>query len=467
MKKLFFTISFGLIMIMCACSSNKKHENPQEKLIITSLVDKNNNLNRAKENEDNTQEVFKIDVHEDRIMSTLKTLCQTPRRWGSPEEEKAYLFLQTQLKKYGYTTQIQKFPVFETDNRYKTRYEDFFVLNPDNQEPLGYAHNLIGIKKAMKNNDKTFIISAHYDTNKGSIGAVDNASGTSVLLEIANQLKNFPSQFNIKFIFFSAEENHYAGSKYFVSQLSDKEKSHLIGCINVDMVGEAGAGELVMCTPQGIPTVFNFVIENTLGVYFKSKLQGGSDHVPFTVANIPGITFDQLNRDIGIMFQDNQMDYIDGRELKQTAEIITDILLKYDLALHEKLIDDDKEIPISPETIDINVNDIDLKKTVSGFSVKDVTCNLYNKGVSSTITHIYENSQGSKYYISQTPIRFTPEVDLSQYKQIKFDKNKNYTFYESTSKDSTIKLLVEGGLYLTVFKGNITQKQAMNIYFSY
>lgn len=470
MRKILCTILIGLILSICGCSSTYKDEKPLEHQIKTSIVDENNStkdeeLSNTKENLNTIQEDFQINIDENLIMNTIETLCQSPRRWGSKEEKKVYEFLDLQLKEYGYTTNIQEFPVFKNDNRYGTRYENFFDLNPDNLEPLGYAHNLIATKNANENIKKTLVISAHYDTNKGSIGAIDNASGTSVLLEVSRQLQSFSASFNIKFIFFSAEENHYSGSKYYVSQLNVEEKSNIVGCINIDMVGEKGAGDLVMCTPQGIPTVFNFVVDEVFeGKPFNSKLQGGSDHVPFTIANIPGITFDQPNRDIGIMFKDNQVDYLDSKELKHTAEVITEIVTEYDLDLHEEFVKNKKEKSIKPDAIDIYINDIDIQKTLPGFTLQDVKCKLYNNGVTSTITFIYENSQGEKYYISQTPIRFTPKVDLSHYKQIEFEKNTNVTFYISSDEVSTTQLLVEGGMYLTEFKGDLTREQVMEIY---
>lgn len=309
------------------------------------------------------------------------------------------------------------------------------------------------------------MLSAHYDTNTDSIGAIDNASGTSVLLEVARQLQSFSAPFNIRFIFFSAEEYHLSGSRYYVSQLTDEEKSNIIGLINIDMVGEKNAGELVMCTPQGIPTVINFVVDEVLKERsFNSKIQGASDHVPFSIANIPAITFDQPNRDFGIMFKENQMDYLDSKALKHTAEVITDIVTKYDLNLHEEFVEIEKEKYVEPGTIDISINEFDINETLPGFILVDIKAKVYNTGASSTITCIYDNSQGQKYYISQTPIRFTPEVDLSQYSLLEYDDNTLTTYYVSSNKSSSTKLLVEGSMYLTEFIGDLSQEQAMEIY---
>lgn len=477
MRKLLYIILIGLLISICGCSSIE--EVPQENQKITSIADDINNikeddLNNTDVNQiqtetlkTDTHEVFQINVDETLIMNTIETLCQSPRKWGSPEEKKAYNFLNSQLMQYGYITYIQKFPVYENQKNYSYKFEDFFNLNPlNNLEPLGYGHNLIAIKKTNKNKKKTLVLSAHYDTNTGSIGAIDNASGTSVLLEIARQLQNFPTSFNIKFIFFSAEEHHYGGSKYYVSQLTDEEKSNILACINIDMVGEKDAGELVMCTPQGIPTVINFVVDEILkGKSFNSKLQGGSDHLPFTIANIPAITFDQPNRDIRINHKENQMDYLDSKELKHTAEVITEIVTKYDLNLHEEFVTNKKEKIVKEDSINVSVSDIKINKAnLPGFTLKNIKSKLYNTGVSSTITYTFENSEGQKYYISQTPILFTPDVDLLHYTLLEYDDNSRITYYVSSDEASSTKLLVEGFMYLTEFKGDLSREQAMEIY---
>ena len=49
--------------------------------------------------------------------------------------------------------------------------------------------------------------------------------GTSVTLELARALKNLPTDTEIRFVTFGAEENGLFGSQHYVENLSDDESS--------------------------------------------------------------------------------------------------------------------------------------------------------------------------------------------------------------------------------------------------
>lgn len=65
-------------------------------------------------------------------------------------------------------------------------------------------------------------VTAHYDSVPFSPGANDNGSGTSVMLEMARVLKSVPSDKEIRFIAFGAEELGLLGSSHYVDHLSEK-----------------------------------------------------------------------------------------------------------------------------------------------------------------------------------------------------------------------------------------------------
>ncbi|WP_145453406.1 M28 family peptidase, partial [Staphylococcus epidermidis] len=68
-------------------------------------------------------------------------------------------------------------------------------------------------------------------------GANDNASGTSVALELAGILKSYPIDKELRFVFVAPEEIRLVGSEYYVSQLSQDEINRSIANFNMDMVG--------------------------------------------------------------------------------------------------------------------------------------------------------------------------------------------------------------------------------------
>jgi len=100
-------------------------------------------------------------------------------------------------------------------------------------------------------NDQTVVVCAHYDhlglgwpvVHKGDEGKVhhgadDNASGTAVLLELAERLgKGFKPERSIVFIAFAGEESGLLGSKYYVEHLDKKKTENIMAAVNLDTVG--------------------------------------------------------------------------------------------------------------------------------------------------------------------------------------------------------------------------------------
>ncbi|MSP78068.1 MAG: M28 family peptidase [Dehalococcoidia bacterium] len=79
----------------------------------------------------------------------------------------------------------------------------------------------------------TVILGGHYDTVPVTGGAVDNASGTAVLLTLAHKLagKQFP--FTVQIIAFGAEELGLVGSQAYVSDVVRQAKSQVIAMVNL------------------------------------------------------------------------------------------------------------------------------------------------------------------------------------------------------------------------------------------
>jgi Zn-dependent M28 family amino/carboxypeptidase len=95
---------------------------------------------------------------------------------------------------------------------------------------------------------KILLFCAHYDTilmrdlediESRAPGADDNASGVSVLLELSRIISKLDFEYNIRFAFFSGEEQGFWGSKQYAEYLKDK-KEDLYAVVNLDMCAETG-----------------------------------------------------------------------------------------------------------------------------------------------------------------------------------------------------------------------------------
>ncbi|PIF45769.1 aminopeptidase YwaD [Chryseobacterium sp. 52] len=101
------------------------------------------------------------------------------------------------------------------------------------------SKNLVITKTGTLYPDKYVIICGHFDTITGP-GTNDNGSGTSVILEVARILKDVPTEYSIKFIHFSGEEQGLYGSSHYANNIayqSGVKKLDIKLVFNLDQVG--------------------------------------------------------------------------------------------------------------------------------------------------------------------------------------------------------------------------------------
>ena len=158
--------------------------------------------------------------------------------------------------------------------------------------------------------DEYIIVGAHYDHlgygghKSGSRrphidevhnGADDNASGVSIIIELAKSLKKTNNKRSILFVAFGAEEMGLIGSKYFVnSGLIDNNKIQTM--INLDMVGKLKTEKVlnVSGTKTGVDLekyLIDSFNESQLDYAFDGKGYGPSDHSSFYVNDVPVLFF--------------------------------------------------------------------------------------------------------------------------------------------------------------------------------
>lgn len=115
--------------------------------------------------------------------------------------------------------------------------------------------NIIITKTGCKYPNQFIIIDGHYDTMNGP-GTNDNGSGTSVILEIARLLKDIQTEYSIKFIHFSAEENGLIGSQRYVDNVVIPDNLDIKLVFNLDQVGgvDGMTNNTIVCErDEGMP----------------------------------------------------------------------------------------------------------------------------------------------------------------------------------------------------------------------
>jgi Zn-dependent M28 family amino/carboxypeptidase len=129
-------------------------------------------------------------------------------------------------------------------------------------------------------------------------GADDNASGTAVVLEVAQAfagLREKPKR-SILFGWWSAEEDGLLGSRHFVRNPTVDIKK-IVAYLNLDMVGRKKADEIDIegtgCSPD-LRKLFDKV--NAQGLFKKisyevAEVKSDTDHYPFYEAEVPAVEF--------------------------------------------------------------------------------------------------------------------------------------------------------------------------------
>jgi len=158
------------------------------------------------------------------------------------------------------------------------------------------SQNLIATKQpASEVNDEIVLIGAHYDSVANAPGASDNASGTAVVLELARLFKVVPTNKEIRFLLFGAEEEGLHGSKKYVNAMSPSEIKRSIAMFNLDMVGSAYAGDLSIQTMDGSDNTVTKAASKSNEYLFGDPIETDfgdrSDHVPFHDAGIDAALF--------------------------------------------------------------------------------------------------------------------------------------------------------------------------------
>jgi len=142
------------------------------------------------------------------------------KRRGTPALQNTLDWLKNKYLSYGYTA--------------SQLVEDSYTY----QGSPSACKNLIVTKVGTLYPNTFVIVCGHYDSIGGT-GTNDNGSGIACILETARLLQNIPTEYSIKFINFSGEEDGLIGSQHYVSSIvnSTTPKMDIRLVFNLDEVG--------------------------------------------------------------------------------------------------------------------------------------------------------------------------------------------------------------------------------------
>ena len=136
---------------------------------------------------------------------------------------------------------------------------------------IGTSKNIIADIKGKENG--LIILSAHYDSTPGSLGAYDNMSGCICLFEVAKTMLITPSFPTIRLLFCGAEERGLLGSEAYCNAYIDTFPEKCLN-INLDMLGSImGKFNAFSCSNQETENYLldfanknDFILETVFGI---------------------------------------------------------------------------------------------------------------------------------------------------------------------------------------------------------
>ncbi len=232
------------------------------------------------------------------INKNMKTLTAAPRPIGSAGEREAASYLQNRFADMGYTVTTQSY----TNDAGLT------------------GTNVIAVKPAAGEDADILVISAHHDSVPTSYGASDNASGAAALLAVAENLKDVPTDTELRFISFTDEENGKNGSRYYTASLSEEECTRMIGDIQLDMLGGLGSSGITVCTMDGSGNWLSDLITRNTDMPLRAET--ASDHASFQLSRIPAVLITQNGRGYLYHSAADTVDQIDTNQVAEAAKMV-------------------------------------------------------------------------------------------------------------------------------------------------
>jgi Zn-dependent M28 family amino/carboxypeptidase len=192
------------------------------------------------------------------------------------------------------------------------------------------SHNVSGLIDPETEN-KELLICAHYDGHDISQAALDNASGTVTLLEIARMLSLCKDRLKkpVRFVTFGAEELGLIGSSHYAEK---NDISNLEMVMNLDCTGNSNHILFFTCEFDEIANFignFSCTLDHPLSV--KNEISEHSDHWPFVKKSIPGFLVSSENNEEGRGWGHttaDTLDKLDIRDLKQNIIVLLQLTLK-------------------------------------------------------------------------------------------------------------------------------------------
>lgn len=253
----------------------------------------------------------------DQALRTIRYLADEvgPREASSQAYERAADYLRQELIKLGYDVTTEPVPV-PAGNSWGVAV------------PRGESANVVAQGPGFDRTRPYVVIGAHLDTVPQAPGAEDNASGVSVLLELARLLAIEQPRQQVRLIAFGAEEPrgtgdslHHFGSRRHIATLSPAERDRIQAMVSLDRVGVRGATVPVCQSGTSRTRLVGQLMAAAPTVPTSGCQNRSSDHWSFTKAGIPAARIGSIPY-AAYHSADDVPSVIDRRQLDRVGRLV-------------------------------------------------------------------------------------------------------------------------------------------------
>lgn len=237
---------------------------------------------------------------------TAKAIAFGPRPAGSEANRKLQTYIESQLRGFGWTVQL----------------DSFVADTPLGPKPMT---NIIG--KLMGSSGKAVVVTGHFDTKLmpliSFVGANDGGSSTGMLLELARALAKKPRKDDIYLVWFDGEEalvdwtetDSVYGSRHLAHKwAADGTLGKVKALINIDMIGDRDLELINEVNSSQIlrKLVWETAAELGYSKQFARKTEPISDdHMPFVQLGVNAIDLIDFDYGPNHSYWHNEQDTLD------------------------------------------------------------------------------------------------------------------------------------------------------------
>ena len=393
MKKKWNAIMAVFCILLTACTNSDNTDTNQIIAETSETESVNSEISNSQTAHDVESEssAHKVYPANGSVKKLLSEFAVESRHLSESGRDNAAKFIVNKLQSSGWNVTQEKFPVY----RYKDIFSEPYNIS-ENGDPVGTGNNIIADLPNFDRNKPTLILSAHYDTTKDNVGIIDNGSGTAFLLSSGEWLSDFDRDFNIRLIFFDVEESRMYGSKYYLEQLTDEERSKIIADINFDVIG---GNHLSVGTVNGFENALSIYLERLAKVESDLSDKGSSsDSDPFMHWQIPAVTYIDLSLPIDPCENSSYIDHVSDESFETLASQLADIINGFDIDEFTAMKHSQIKTDYNGKNID-NIYKAMANISIKGFRTAKLYTAVYENGISSCFCCDYASEDGRSFTI--------------------------------------------------------------------